>query len=99
MAIATKREFFKELEDSLSTLDLSDILTAAIENTGRGEADIDELLEVVKLAYPEISILQDSRLTGDLFGDYLDTYYNIGGDYIEYYAYWPLNGGISKKSQ
>lgn len=99
MVIFVKREFFKELENSLSALDLSGILTAAIENTRRGEASTDELLDAVKAAHPEIPLLQDTRLTADLFADYLDTYYNISGDYIEYYAYWSPEGGISKKSQ
>lgn len=99
MITAAKSEFFKELEDSLSTLDLSEVLTSAIENTGRGEADISELVEAVKLAHPDIPLLQDFRLSGDLFSDYLDKHYCIEGDYVAYYAYYPLPGGISKKSQ
>lgn len=88
---------FKELEAALSSVDLSDTLTKGIESTRRGEADSAELFEEVQNAFPEISLLTDTRITEDLFEVYLDMHYNIIGDYVEYYAYWVPEDGIHKR--
>lgn len=86
----------KELEDALSSIDLSDTLTKVIESSRRGEADTSELLEGVRNAFPEVPFLGDPRITKDLFEIYLDKHYNIEGDYLEYYAYWVPSDGIYK---
>lgn len=87
----------KELEAALSSVDLSDALAKAIELTRRGEADSAELFEAIQNTFPEIPLLTDTRITANLFEVYLDKHYNIDGDYVEYYAYWVPEDGISKK--
>lgn len=87
----------KELEAALSSVDLSDTLTKIIESTRRGESDSAELFEEVQNAFPEISLLTDTRITAALFEVYLDKHYNIDGDYVEHYAYWVPQGGIHKR--
>lgn len=87
----------KELEAALSSVDLSDALTKAVESTGRGDADSSELFEKIQHLYPEIPLLTDSRMNSAVFEVYLDKHYDIDGDYIEYYGYWVPANGIHKK--